>query len=100
MAIDGTFHPIAQRPSEERAYNTLPYYRSDMGNIQLLISEYSVNTMLNTIIDLDLLSYNTSITYAELSILISDFDRVFGEVEDIIVNIKATPRSSEYSPNI
>ena len=51
--MDGTFHPLGvDENSIERYYSNLPFYKNkaEAKDVQVLVSEYSMNTILKTMI--------------------------------------------------
>jgi hypothetical protein len=90
--VDGTFHPIGVNDSSiERNFNTMPLYESNGRELQVLISEYSMNTVLRSMIDLDKLDYEDYLTSDQILALIEDFEEPFGDQDEVLMVIKATP---------
>jgi len=75
IVFDGTFHPASFDDSQiERDYTVMPYFDPNGRHLQVLVSEYSMNSILKTIIDSDFISYNHTLSSDEMESLISDFE--------------------------
>ena len=94
VIVDGTFHPLeVDENSIERYYSNLPFYKNkaEAKDVQVLVSEYSMNTILKTMIQLDTFLDDTWLDIEEITALIEDFEEPFGEQDEVRVIIKATP---------
>ncbi len=64
LALDGTFTAVngyknIQTPLVKK-YTRMPLHNPDAAEIQFMISEYSLNSMLITAVDLDIIKYENS----------------------------------------
>jgi len=75
----------------------MPYYQQDGRHLQILISEYSMKSILKTIVDSNVIKYNKTLSMDEISSLIEDFDKTFGNENNVMVKFESAP-SSEYEP--
>ena len=58
----------------------MPYYDATGRELQVIVTEYTINTILKSIVELDWFSYERNMTSEEItSILIPDFETPFGE---------------------
>jgi hypothetical protein len=56
------------------------------------VTEYTINTILKSIVELDWFLYERNMTSEEISsILIPDFETTFGEQDKVLIKIKQTP---------
>lgn len=60
--FDGTVHTIGEEESFDRKFNKMPFYDKNGGEFQVLISEYTVNTIMRSVVELDLFSYNQTLS--------------------------------------
>mmetsp|Transcript_6694 Transcript_6694/g.10754 ORF Transcript_6694/g.10754 Transcript_6694/m.10754 type:complete len:152 (+) Transcript_6694:917-1372(+) len=69
-----------------------------------MISEYSLNSLITSLVKLDYFDFNYTVTDDELAIVLSDFTKPFGHSDEgVLVNIKATPmdeKHADYQPNV
>ena len=62
IIVDGTFHPLGVNELLiERQYSSMPFYNSTGREVQVLVSEYSMNTILRSMIQLDAIVQNTTL---------------------------------------
>jgi len=100
VILDGTFHSASFDDSKiVRDYSAMPYFDPKGRHLQVLISEYSFQSILKTVIDSNLISYNHTLTSDEISSLISDFEDPFGSQQDVLVLFKSAP-SKEFEPKV
>lgn len=71
----------------------MPFYINNKNakDVQVLVSEYSMNTILKTMIQLDTFFEDLWLEPEEILALIDDFEKPFGEQDEVRVIIKATP---------
>jgi hypothetical protein len=80
----------------------MPIYDINGREVQAIISEYSLNTFLRTMIDLDYIYFEKILTSDEINSIIEDFENPFGDQEEVKVIMKATPIDTlhpMYHPN-
>jgi hypothetical protein len=93
--LDGTFHPIDEvDASITREYQEMPLYDVNGREVQALISEYSLNTILRSVIELDYVQYEKIMTSDEITSIIEDFEEPFGDHDGVKLILKATPIDS------
>ena len=64
---------------KEKLYNTMPAHNPDASELQLMLSEYSLNTMLLTAVELNLLNYtNSDQGSAGIELLMNNFEGTYG----------------------
>lgn len=81
----------------------MPFYESNGRELQVLVSEYSMNTILRSMISLDVLDYEDYLTSDQILALIEDFEEPFGDQEEVKMMIKATPLDTiheQYHPRV
>ena len=82
--FDGTFHPASFDDTRiVRDFSSIPYFDGNGKQVQLLISEYSMNTILKTIIDLDYINGNKTFNSDEIQSIVPDFEQPFGTQDKI-----------------
>ena len=69
----------------------MPLYDVNGREIQVIISEYSLNTILKSVIELDYIQYEKYLTSDEITSIIEDFENPFGDCDNVKMVIKATP---------
>ena len=100
VAFDGTFYRTDENtPSMKKEYNVLPFYVSGGHDFQVFISEYSLNSVLNSFVNSKKLLYNTTITSDQVEGVIDDFFDPFGEQEEVLLIFQATP-TTKFKPKV
>jgi len=56
-----------------------------------MVSEHTINTIMRSAVDLNVLKIDTNFTSDEIQSIIADFEVPFGEQDDVKVVFKATP---------
>lgn len=106
MVLDGTVHPFNATHDDKTIqtlgdFQTLPFYLSNGRELQLVVSERTINSMGLSIIQDDMLHSTRSMTSDEIeATLIPDFERAFGEQESVKVVLKSTPIHDDYRPHL
>ena len=86
----------------------MPYFEKNGKELQILVSEYSLYTILKSVIDLHYLKYNTTVTSDAIQSIISDFEKPFGDqkqlelfsdVRQVMVKM-LTAKSENFMPNV
>ena len=109
--FDGTFYPMhigtLPVPAEDsgaqavRGYNYLPYYMNNGRDMQVMLSEYSINVMLKSIIANDWVHVTKSVPLSQLGTVLPDFSHAYGNVRDVTFEITAAPLDRPgYNPSI
>jgi hypothetical protein len=57
IAMNGTVHLVNQSLPRDKTFTEMPVHSSDNSEVQLMISEYSINSVLITGVELGLLEY-------------------------------------------
>jgi hypothetical protein len=71
VVMNGTVHAINQSLPRGQSFNEMPVHNADGSEVQLMISEYSINSVLLTAVELNLLKYqNTEQSSATLEAVI------------------------------
>lgn len=80
----------------------MPLHDEKGGEVQLMISEYSLNTVLLTTVQLDIIKYiNTDQSSDSIDAILADFDRSFGEHPNVTLEVKASNQDlTKYRPSI
>ena len=90
--LDGTIHKIGEdEASITKEFQSMPLYDVSGREVQILISEYSVNTILRSLIELDYIEYERVLSSDEITSIIEDFEEPFGNHGEVKMIIKATP---------
>lgn len=101
VVMNGTVHLANQSLPRGHAFTEMPVHNDDGSEIQLMISEYSINSVLFTAVELNVLNYtNTEQTSATLQVILSDFERAYGEVANVTIVAQAHPDMTKYAPSI
>ena len=92
VVLDGTFHQVNQHDTMmNMTYNKMPYYLEDGREMQVLVSEYSLNSILSSAVQLDLYNYTYIVDSDKIEMLVPDFSRFFGRQDENKIIIKPTP---------
>ena len=105
LIIDGTFQSILsdsqlneQYSSKHEYKSPLPYHIDERGPVQIMISDYTLNTMLNASLDLEWFTYIETMNGDAINNYIFGFDEAFGSFTD--VQIKAEPVKESFKINV
>lgn len=91
FVLDGTFHPLeGQMPEENHAYGStpLPLWRTDRQPAQIIISDYSINSLLESAEELDWFTMKKQMTSGQLDSYISRFSTAFDVDQQVDVLLK------------
>lgn len=98
ITFDGSVHTIGQAlPPQQRAYSTLPYFKPDGKDFQIFISQYTMESILVSVVENQWLTYNSSMDSDKVSIIIPDFEDTFGEQDQVKVQLHT---NKNYPPSI
>lgn len=103
VIMDGTIHVTNDTTKDhaKKAYTLMPVHVPSAEEIQVMISEYTLNQVLESIVELDLLEYsNTDQSSDNVDAVIDGFEEVFGEYNNIILSIKANRDIANHIPLI
>ena len=84
MIMDGTFHVVdgdddEHHDEKKHSYRSLvPYHVADRGPAQVMISDYTLESLLNTSLGLNWLDFEQEMTGEAVSNYIDHFDTAFG----------------------
>jgi hypothetical protein len=80
IIFDGTCHEAGiPYDSIVRSYSSMPYFDPNGHSLQIMLSEYSIGSVLKTIIDSKFVSYNFTTNSDQITAVISDFEQPFGD---------------------
>ena len=82
VPLEGTFHPENIPEPITKALNSMPLYREDGNIVQIFFSEYSLNTILSSVIEQNWFNYTMVQTSDNVDAIIDDFEYSFGEYEE------------------
>jgi len=63
----------------------MPFYRPQGNDFQIMVSEYSIESLLKAYIDGNELKFNATLSSEEVGALINDFERVFGNHDEVLM---------------
>mmetsp|Transcript_38393 Transcript_38393/g.50362 ORF Transcript_38393/g.50362 Transcript_38393/m.50362 type:complete len:100 (+) Transcript_38393:833-1132(+) len=94
--MDGTFHMVENdgtlddhEAEEKHTYrSTLPYHVSERGPAQIMISDYTLESLFNTSLGLHWLDVEEQMTSEAVANYISHFDYAFGSKTKVKVSAK------------
>jgi len=102
--MDGTVYLTneTEPAKKEKAYSTMPAHEADGAEVQLLVSEYSLNTMLLTAVELNLLNYtNSDQNSASIEMLMNNFEGTYGVHENVTIVVNSAQENfQKYIPSI
>lgn len=64
-----------------------------------MVSEYSIESLLKAYIDGNELKFNTTLSSETVGSLINDFERVFGDHDEVLMIFQAKP-TAEFLPQV
>lgn len=104
LVMDGTVHLAnATEPAQKaKTYSTMPAHEADGAEVQLLVSEYSLNTMLLTAVELNLLNYtNSDQNSASIEMLMNNFEGTYGVHDNVTIVVNSAQENfQKYVPSI
>ena len=90
MKIDGTFSPLLSDEDAEKHefvyheyMSPVPLYRDDRGEAQIMISDYTINSLVKSSIDLNWLESTQTLNGDAIGKYIHGFDESFGSFTNI-----------------
>jgi len=63
----------------------MPFFRPQGSDFQIMVSEYSIESLLKAYIDGNELKFNTTLGSETVGSLINDFERVFGDHDEVLM---------------
>jgi hypothetical protein len=98
--MDGTFYSKfgKEQPDDEKQYNEMPMYSNDSWEIQTYLSEYSINSLLNAVIDTEMYSYTFSTNSDNIDSLVDNFEKFFGRDEETTIFVRPSKGTKKYKP--
>ena len=63
----------------------MPFFRPQGNDFQIMVSEYSIEYLLKAFIDGNSLKFNTTVSSETVGSLINDFERVFGDHDEVLM---------------
>lgn len=79
----------------------MPVHVPDSEEVQIMISEYSINELLKCAVALDLIKYeNYDQSSDNIDAIISEFEQALGEHSNVTMIIEAAENLTKYVPNI
>jgi hypothetical protein len=101
IVMNGTIHLVNKSNRGNTYFNTMPIHNDDGAEIQIMLSEYSINSALLTAVELDIINFKyTEQSSTTVEAVIADFERAFGQVENVTIVATANPNIDKYSPNV
>lgn len=75
----------------------MPVHIPEAEEIQIMISEYSLNRVLETIVELELFKYETKgQTSANIDAIVTEFEEAFGEHDNVTIVIEGAKNYTAY----
>lgn len=95
IAMNGTFEPIGYTGEpKETSFADMPIIYDFGRDLQVFLSEYSLQTLINSIIENNWVQYVSYMTGDEIDVIIEDFSDIFGYHDYVKVVMKASPIES------
>ena len=91
IVADGTFHLVSEQEPDRKDFTVMPVHVAEGEEVQVLISEYTLNQLLLSVVKLDLLQFATNSTSDNVDAMISDFERAYGDQPNVTVTVDAAP---------
>ena len=96
MVMDGTFHPVEadgeldeHENEEHHSYGSLlPYHVAERGPAQVMISDYTLESLLSTMLKLNWFDFSDEMSSAAINNYIDHFERAFGSKTKVKVTAK------------
>ena len=85
--------------TQSRTYSQMPYYDPNARDMQIFVSEYSISTVLKTVVDSDYIKFTEYLNDDNINGIIPDFDAPFGAQDNVTLVIKTSP-SSVFVPTV
>lgn len=104
LVMDGTVYltNTTEPAQKAKSYSTMPAHETDGAEVQLLVSEYSLNSMLLTAVELNLLNYtNSDQNSASIEMLMNNFEGTYGVHENVTIVVNSAQENfQKYTPSI
>lgn len=104
VITDGTVHVASEKEyehPERNLYTLMPVHVPEAEEIQILISEYSLNRILDSVVELDMIYYvNSEQTSVNVDAIINEYEEVFGVHPNVTIIVKANPDLNKYLPQV
>lgn len=91
--FDASFHPANSTHGEKthvNDFNNLPFYEKKGRDLQVMVSEHTINSLLISVVELNVIKYGMNFTSDQIQSIIADFEVPFGEQDDVLMEFKAT----------
>ena len=101
--MEGSLHLVGEQVEPRvKTYTTMPLHDPEGSEVQMMISEYSLNSILLTAVELDILQYeNNDQTSDSVESVLVGFENAFGAQPNISLVAKASTQNfTKYQPNI
>ena len=100
LVMDGTFHAVGSETHEGSGKNheymsELPYRRDDRGPAQILISDYTMNTLINASTELGWYDFSQIMNGNTINQYIGGFEQAFGTSTEVRVACKPVRGSTK-----
>ena len=104
VAMDGTVHykGQAEPDASDKVFTTMPVHDPDGAEIQLMVSEYTMNSVLLTAVEMDIIKYeNDDQSSDNIDSILAGFERAFGEHPNVTIIAQASTNNiTKYKPSI
>ena len=104
IVMDGSVYLANTTEPAQKAkqYTTMPPHEADGAEVQLLVSEYTLNSMLLTAVELNLLNYtNSDSSSANIEMLINNFEGTYGVHNNVTIVVNSAQENyQKYTPSI
>ena len=100
VVTDGTFHLPGESEPTHKQYTKMPVHVDGAQELQIMISEYSINQILANMVRNDVFHYDTNQTSDNVDAIVTEFEKVFGDPANVTVTVEAVKNLTKYEPNI
>lgn len=100
--MDGSTHPSNKPHHEEKdkKFGLLPVHVDDGKTIQVLLSEYVLNSFMISVVDLEWYEYIFNFQSDNIEAIVQGFEEAFGEFNNCTLTINAADNYKNFTPGV
>lgn len=102
VLMDGTTHPSSKphKDEKDKNFNMMPVHVDEGQPIQVLLSEYVLNSFMISVVDLEWYEYSFNFKSDNVEAIIKDFEEAFGEIDNCTLSINAADNYKNFTPSV
>lgn len=89
FVLDGTLHQTINSHNHRKwDFSSMPLNVPNSGAVQMIVSEYTLNRMLEVAVEMSMVQYMTDQTSGNIDAIISEFESAFGIHEKVPISVE------------